>query len=94
MKRSIKSRLKSLFDCILKKYFVGGSLEAFFLYYPPNRLPFSDAELKQCKDVLNPLGYTLTEQQGDNEIHLYRLSDLKEQEKAAELILQKLIQDV
>ncbi len=95
MKKSIKFQLKSLFHCISQKLHSDScrSHHAFVLPPLPNLQPFSDAELKQCTDVLSPLGYTLIKNIEGNEILLYREKDWREQEKAAESILRKLLQD-
>lgn len=95
MTKSIKSRLATFFCCIYQRLSSGWGLCASTFVLPPplNPLPFSDAELELCRDVLTPIGYTAIRSIATNEILVYREKDWREQEKAEGLILQQLKQD-
>ena len=93
--QGIKTLLTSLFGCFSQKraFAYGRSRPAFVLLPPPGHQPFSDVELKQCRDVLSPLGYTVIRKPEDNGIQIYRQEDWQEQRRAEELVLQTLKQD-
>ncbi|MEN5130694.1 hypothetical protein [Elizabethkingia anophelis] len=74
--------------------FVSLPHQSFVVFPTSNPQPFSDAELKQCRDLLIPIGYTLVKKSATNEIILYRVNDHEEEKKLTESIVQTLKQDV